>query len=540
MPVPSDKWSDLLCGHLSGHASPSIIDKCLNDLQAAIRSLVDDENRITSHTNWKSILHHTSYVQDLVSGIFQVGYRQEYLTNILYNILHDIFAVNCVCFRQLLSFTNFLEFENVPYFVEFGIELPLANILGVSEELCKMFLIDNAHLIRAIFFQSGGTAQEKGHLVPKYRPMRYLAKFLQSALHGGVFHVEYRRTFIRLSQQALAFLINPQERLLSGVNIPPLQDPRYLLSFIQDFLSCRDISGVKFGEDPENSQNMQAFIEDMCAGDNWRKLTKPQDPFLAEELVILKWLYRQLDQDSTPPLVDRFRKRMMELISQIYDQHVFPSFKALYFSDDLHTEETWLASISSPPLDQSLQKYLPSKHTIPPYNISHSILRSNPTLNYYSLWLSRVQISVRITAAMEEWVHHPSFDRVKCYTYFLEYHLLSYTAFFHTCITDKYPLYSLTGLYDRVSSKYFALWFSYAYPSKKILVGLWTLRYLLRGVEIKWEPPKGFCSGAISFLEKHELDPTGELRLWLGGLTEREARSARSGWHDWGEEDTDE
>ncbi|KDR86038.1 hypothetical protein GALMADRAFT_399671 [Galerina marginata CBS 339.88] len=365
-----------------------------------------------------------------------------------------------------------------------------------------MFLISNAHLIQVIFEGSRGTAEEKPHFVVKYRPMLYLAEFLQSALHGGVFHVKYRQKFIRLSQQALAFLINPQEQLLSGVNVPPLQEPQHLLYFIRNFLSCRDISGVKFGEDPENSQNMQAFIEDMCAGDNWRKLTKPQDPFLVEELVILKWLYRQLDQDPTPPLVDRFRKRMIEMISQICEQHVLPNFTALYFSDDLHAEETWLASISFPPLDHSLQKqYPPSKHTIPPYNISRSILPSSQNSNGYYLWSNRVQMSVRITTAMEEWVHHPPFDRVKCYTHFLEYHLLSYAAFFHTCITDESPLYSLTNLHDWVSSKYFALWFSYAHPSKKILVGLWTIRYLLRGVETKWEPPEGFCSGVISFLE---------------------------------------
>jgi hypothetical protein len=110
-----------------------------------------------------------------------------------------------------LSSSNFLKFENVPYFVT-GRSVSLtefAETLGVSEELGKMFLIDNVHLVEVSFDPTA-----------KYSPMHQLSRFLMSASDGGVFHIEFRTKFIRLSQQALAFLNTPHDLLLlSGVNM---------------------------------------------------------------------------------------------------------------------------------------------------------------------------------------------------------------------------------------------------------------------------------------------------------------------------------
>jgi len=47
-------------------------------------------------------------------------------------------------------------------------------------------------------------------------------------------------------------------------------------------------------EDLEDNHNMQAFIENLCAGDNWRNLMNPKDSFLERECVIIEWLHRQL------------------------------------------------------------------------------------------------------------------------------------------------------------------------------------------------------------------------------------------------------
>jgi len=131
-------------------------------------------------------------------------------------------ALTNECFRQILSSSNFLKFENVPYFVKaddffsHGCALAeLAEILGVSEALGKMFLIDNAHLV-AVSFEKKNSAFKS----PIYRPRRGLLYFLKTASHGGVFHIEFRKKFIRLGQQALAFLNTPLDLLLlSGVNM---------------------------------------------------------------------------------------------------------------------------------------------------------------------------------------------------------------------------------------------------------------------------------------------------------------------------------
>jgi len=111
----------------------------------------------------------------------------------------------------------------VPYFVE-GPRVSfteLAETLGVSEEFGKMFLIDNAHLVEVLFKESHSNAQKnvRTTFVPKYYTTDRLVGFLESASRGGVFHIEFRKKFIRLSQQALAFLnIQPDLLLLSGVN----------------------------------------------------------------------------------------------------------------------------------------------------------------------------------------------------------------------------------------------------------------------------------------------------------------------------------
>jgi hypothetical protein len=123
-----------------------------------------------------------------------------------------------------LSSSSFLEFENVPYFVKAFHVVSLAKlseILGVSEKLAKIFLIDNAHLVVVEFRNNPqkniGTALA---LAPSYYTTGGLSDFLESASHGGVFHIEFRKKFIRLSQQALAFLNTPQDLLLlSGANM---------------------------------------------------------------------------------------------------------------------------------------------------------------------------------------------------------------------------------------------------------------------------------------------------------------------------------
>ena len=182
---------------------------------------------------------------------------------------------------------------------------------------------------------------------------------------------------------------------------------------------------------------------------------------------------------------------MVQTLGQIYEQGMLPQFTIPYFSDNFHTEEIWLSSVTFPPVDHGLQKqYLPSDNTIPPYNIQRGRLYDN--LFRYD----RIEASSKITAVVEEL---SSINRVECYTHFLEYYLLAYARFFYRHIDkDYYP-----PLYDAHyrDLKYFALWFSHAYPSKKILVGLWTSCYLLRRMKPTWCPPAEFCSGAVSFLE---------------------------------------
>jgi len=180
---------------------------------------------------------------------------------------------------------------------------------------------------------------------------------------------------------------------------------------------------------------------------------------------------------------------MVQTIGQIYEQRMLPRFTTPCFSDNFYVEETRLSSVTFPPLDYALQKqYPPSDNTVPPYNIEG--------VDFYDelLGSDRIKASSKITAIAEEL---SSINRVKCYTHFLEYHLLAYAKHFHRYIDTGY---FYPALEDR-GVKYFALWFSYAYPSTKILVGLWTLCYLLRRVKPQWYPPAGFCSGAISFLE---------------------------------------
>ena len=47
-------------------------------------------------------------------------------------------------------------------------------------------------------------------------------------------------------------------------------------------------------EDQDDNHNMQAFIENLCAGDNWRILMTPENKYLERECVIIEWLHRQL------------------------------------------------------------------------------------------------------------------------------------------------------------------------------------------------------------------------------------------------------
>jgi hypothetical protein len=177
---------------------------------------------------------------------------------------------------------------------------------------------------------------------------------------------------------------------------------------------------------------------------------------------------------------------------------MLPKFTILYISDNLHAEATWLSSVTFPPLDHGLQKqYLPSDNTIPPYNIQHHIQSCDGFIDEYLFRSDRIKASSKITAIVEEL---SPINRVECYTHFLEYHLLAYARYFHSCFIDEdhFPP-ALLG--DSHNLEYFAQWFSYAYPTTKISVGLRTLCYLLRRMKPKWYPPAGFCSGAISFLE---------------------------------------
>jgi len=188
---------------------------------------------------------------------------------------------------------------------------------------------------------------------------------------------------------------------------------------------------------------------------------------------------------------------MVQTIGQIYEERMLRKFTMPYFSDNPHAEETWLSSVTFSPLDHRLQKqYLPSDNTIPPYNIQHYIQSHSAFNNYDPFWSDRISSSSKITAIVEEL---SSINRVKCYTHFLEYHLLAYARYFHRFIDRDYFSPVLDDSNYR-GLKYFAQWFSYAYPSTKILVGLWTSCYLLRRVKPKWYPPAGFCSGAISYL----------------------------------------
>jgi len=128
-------------------------------------------------------------------------------------------AVTNECFRQILSSTDFLKFENVLHFVKAGAVTlaELAEGLGVSEEVGKMFLINNAHLVEVSFDAQRNIDTSS---VPMYYTTDKLSKFLESASHGGVFHIEFRKKFIRISQAALAFLNTPQDLSLpSGVNM---------------------------------------------------------------------------------------------------------------------------------------------------------------------------------------------------------------------------------------------------------------------------------------------------------------------------------
>ena len=187
---------------------------------------------------------------------------------------------------------------------------------------------------------------------------------------------------------------------------------------------------------------------------------------------------------------------MVQTIGRIYEQGILPQFTIPYFSDNFHAEETWLSSVIFPPLDYGQQKqYLSSDNTIPPYNIQHHIQSHSDFNEYDPSWFECIQVSCKITAIVEEL---SSINRAKCYTHFLEYHLLAYARYFHRQVINKAYL-SRPHLDNRLT--YFALWFSYAHPSTKIMVGVWTSCYLLRRLKLTWHPPVGFCSGAISFLE---------------------------------------
>jgi hypothetical protein len=192
---------------------------------------------------------------------------------------------------------------------------------------------------------------------------------------------------------------------------------------------------------------------------------------------------------------------MAQTIDQICEQRIIPTFTIPYFSDYFDAEETWLSSVTFPPLDHGLQnQYLASDNTIPPYNIQHHI-QPHDDINYdHYIRSDRIEASSRISAIVEAL---SSINRIECYTHFLEYHLLAYARCFHRLV-DQDPDYFCPVFREysyHLRMKYFAQWFSYAYPSAKILVGLWTLCYLLRRVKRKWNPPVGFCSGAIGFLE---------------------------------------
>jgi hypothetical protein len=191
---------------------------------------------------------------------------------------------------------------------------------------------------------------------------------------------------------------------------------------------------------------------------------------------------------------------MVQMIAQICEQRMLPKFTTPYFSDDFHAEETWLSSVTFPPLGPQKQYVPPIINTIPPYNIQHYIQLHDGTYEY-KIRFDRVKASFGITAMMivEEL---PSINRSECYTHFLEYHLLAYARYFQYMVDrnqDEYP--PVLANDSGCQLEYIAQWFSYAYSSTKILVGLWTSCYLHRRLKPTWNPPAGFCSGAISYLE---------------------------------------
>ncbi|KAF8808321.1 hypothetical protein BYT27DRAFT_7210917 [Phlegmacium glaucopus] len=416
----------------------------------------------------------------------------------------EIQAVQDECFRQILPTSSFLLTNNVPYFLAAKGSLTVddvSNLLEFDEELTKKWLIEHSTLICADY---GTPHVPLPTLFQEYGGIGGLHVFLSSASRGGIFHIKYRKQCIRLSRESLACIDIEKGRS------PTWYDDK-------SFLINPDISDIKFAEDEDDGQNMRLFINRLCESNKWTESGFPDDDCLGLEIEVIKWMHRQLasnilDQSTLPPLLaDKnygLVEKMLRTMAQIYDARVIPGFYQPYLSRDPEFEQRQLSCIEFPPRYTQGENHL-LQNTIPPYNILPLEAVTELEVKFGQRWLNHVDRSFKITKALEEATYYfPPNIRDKCYTNFVESYLITYATYFHSNLHPD----------SRRIPTYFACWFSHAYPSKRILVGLWTLYYLSPKTKPKWTPPTGFCSGAMGYLERYSFDPKGELHSWLEDL----------------------
>ncbi|KAF8808318.1 hypothetical protein BYT27DRAFT_7097168 [Phlegmacium glaucopus] len=413
------------------------------------------------------------------------------MTRTLDDTLEEIQAVQDECFRQILPTSSFLLPNNVPYFITAEHRLTLDDVsvsLEVGKKFTKKWLIEHSALISVYYALRTTCSASYG--------IGGLRGFLSSASRGGIFHVKYRKRCIRLSRKSLALIDNEKACLRT-----------YQSQFFRSFLINPDISDIKFAEDEDDGHNMRLFINRLCESNEWTESKFPGDDRLGLEIEVIKWMHRQLASDILVPHKNYgLVEKMLQTMAQIYEVRVIPAFYQPYLSRDLEFEQMQLSSIEFPPrYTQEENRFL--KNTIPPYNIlpSEAVTQDK----FGQGWGNHVDGSFEITEALEKATYYsPPNIRDRCYTNFVELYLITYATYFHS---NLHP-------HSRWIPTYFACWFSHAYPSKKILVGLWTLHYLSPRTKPKWTPPTGFCSGAMGYLERYSFDPKGELRSWLEGL----------------------
>ncbi|KDR66391.1 hypothetical protein GALMADRAFT_1360280 [Galerina marginata CBS 339.88] len=198
------------------------------------------------------------------------------------NIFATINLLKNECIRKIFSETHHAFIENAVFFLN-GNELDaLAMFPEFNKERAKTCLIHSAPLIIAdIRFNSSC------HYVLE----EDVNEFLSSESRGGRFHIEYRSHVVRIGRSFLAFLSDTcknEELDYGGVRWTLRNNVKDIL---QIFLTTKSISDLKFEEDPVDAENFGAFIEKLCAGDNYKKLQSP-DP--DGHMDIIQWLHRQL------------------------------------------------------------------------------------------------------------------------------------------------------------------------------------------------------------------------------------------------------